>query len=67
MLWLMKDKLAEKCEIKIWETIYNMHGEGLSYEMIEVIVSEVILPNLKTMIFTESELSAGNTEEIGGN
>ena len=56
MTWIMKHKLAEECEIKLWETIYNMHSKGLSYDLIDLVVSEVILPNLETMKEAESAL-----------
>lgn len=55
MLWLT-GSLEEECELKLMTDIYEMHGRGLSYDMIQWILAEVVLKNLHTMVYAETAL-----------
>jgi len=52
----MKDKLWEECEAKLWTIVYEIHGKGLSYEQIKMVVSDFMLPDLAIMTIAEKEL-----------
>ena len=52
--WISRHKLAEECEARIWQVIYDTHHRGLSYEIIDFVI-EIIQDGIDTIKTIETE------------
>ena len=62
MKWIMKHKLAEQCEAELWKIIYEYRGKGLSYGVLDLIVSQVIKSGVNELKDIESDMDEADKD-----